>query len=634
MQAVHAIIFVLATYVYITRLDAFQARKSSGSGKNRLFMVSERTKAEFERSFARQQEESSGAGGSANINGLIGLDKAWEKLRNGGWKTPGTKVVSQHSARRTMKGDELSFDVAVAGGTLGIFYALALQKRGFATCVIERGKVVGRPQEWNISGKEMDVFTRLGIFTGEEIESITAIEFNPVRVGFKTDTSAAALEIPKGEPGHQFELYTKDVLNLGIAPNKLIAMAKQKYLNLGGTIMEQTSLSTIDIYENVATLELSSTGNTDGSGGVERINARVVVDCMGNASPISKQIRGPVEPDGVCVVVGGCAKGFDPANNTYSDLIYTDTPITFGMGEGKDTALQYFWEAFPTGSAKDERTTYLFTYMDAKEQRPSVGDIYDAYWDLLPRYQGIPLEKLEFQRLLYGLFPTYRDSPLKSPFDRLLAVGDASGIQSPLSFGGFGSLTRHLDRVVSALEQALTVSEGEGKAVGSGSEAMDKDILLRAKQLSRINGYQPNLSACWMFQRSMSCPVESNPGKDLIVGILSNSFSSMEKLGDPVMKPFLQDVLQFVPLLRTLTLAGAQDLLTPLKIVPHVGLAAMGDFFYHFFNMGMYTLYYRLLGPRLLRQANDSKDVVKSWKLRRTVEEWKFGSGLDFYDHE
>ena len=58
----------------------------------------------------------------------------------------------------------------------------------------------------------MGVFTRLGIFTEEEINSITAIEFNPVRVGFKTDTSAEALAIPKGEPGHQFELYTKDVL--------------------------------------------------------------------------------------------------------------------------------------------------------------------------------------------------------------------------------------------------------------------------------------------------------------------------------------------------------------------------------------------------------------------------------------
>lgn len=619
---------LIYSLLLLTWIEGFQSKWGAKRWAKVTMTVSDRTRAEFERSFARQQEESGGAGGSANINGLIGLDKAWEKLRNGGWRTPGVKVVSQHpgvTKEGVSKGDGTSkvYDAAIAGGTLGIFYALALQKRGMSTCVIERGKVAGRPQEWNISGKEMDVFTRLGIFTKEEIDSITAIEFNPVRVGFKTDTSAEALSIPKGEPGYQFELYTKDVLNLGIAPNKLIAMAKQKYLDAGGTILEQTSVNTIDIYENIASLQLSCGGGEVTQS--KELNARVVVDCMGNASPISKQIRGPVEPDGVCIVVGGCAKGFNPSNNTYSDLIYTDTPITYGMGEKNSTALQYFWEAFPTGSGADERTTYLFTYMDAKAQRPSVGDIYDAYWDLLPRYQGVEVEQLEFQRLLYGLFPTYRDSPLKSPYDRLLAVGDASGIQSPLSFGGFGSLTRHLDRVVSALEEALTVDEGT---------AADRDVLLRAAQLSRVNGYQPNLSACWMFQRSMSCPVESRPGKGLIVGILSNSFSSMEKLGEPVMKPFLQDVLQFVPLLRTLTLAGAQDLLTPLKIVPHVGLAAMGDFFYHFFNMGLYTLYYRVLGAWLLRQADGSADAVTAWKLRRTVEEWKFGSGLDFYDHE
>lgn len=28
-----------------------------------------------------------------------------------------------------------------------------------------------------------------------------------------------------------------------------------------------------------------------------------------------------------------------------------------------------------------------------------------------------------------------------------LQFGDASGIQSPVSFGGFGSLTRHLERL-------------------------------------------------------------------------------------------------------------------------------------------------------------------------------------------
>jgi hypothetical protein len=48
-----------------------------------------------------------------------------------------------------------------------------------------------------------------------------------------------------------------------------------------------------------------------------------MLDAMGNGSPISKQIRGPVEPDGVCIVVGSCASGYNAANNTYSDVIYT-----------------------------------------------------------------------------------------------------------------------------------------------------------------------------------------------------------------------------------------------------------------------------------------------------------------------
>merc|ERR1711975_120112 len=113
----------------------------------------------------------------------------------------------------------------------------------------------------------------------------------------------------------------------------------------------------------------------------------------------------------------------------------------------------------------------------------------------------------------------------------------------------------------------------------------------------------------------MSCPIGTTPDQGLIVGILSNSFQSMEKLGDAVMKPFLQDVLQFVPLLRTLALAGAQDLLTPLKIVPHVGLAAMGDFFKHFFNMGLYTLLYKIRGNAMLIKAAEiqATDAAEAW---------------------
>ena len=48
-------------------------------------------------------------------------------------------------------------------------------------------------------------------------------------------------------------------------------------------------------------------------------------------------------------------------------------------------------------------------------------------------------------------------SPLKPAWDRVLQIGDASGIQSPLSFGGFGAMTRHLARLRKAVIEALEV---------------------------------------------------------------------------------------------------------------------------------------------------------------------------------
>lgn len=79
------------------------------------------------------------------------------------------------------------------------------------------------------------------------------------------------------------------------------------------------------------------------------------------------------------------------------------------------------------------------------------------YWQLMPQYQGVDLDSLQVERILFGFFPTYRSSPLQPGFDRVLQVGDASGIQSPLSFGGFGALTRHLERLTGAISDALEV---------------------------------------------------------------------------------------------------------------------------------------------------------------------------------
>ena len=53
-----------------------------------------------------------------------------------------------------------------------------------------------------------------------------------------------------------------------------------------------------------------------------------------------------------------------------------------------------------------------------------------------------------------------------------------------------------------------------------------------------------------MFQKSMSIGIGEQLDRNLIVDLLSNNFKSMQNLGDTTLKPFLQDVVQFVPLCK------------------------------------------------------------------------------------
>lgn len=214
---------------------------------------------------------------------------------------------------------------------------------------------------------------RTKILTEDELKSIISIIFNPVRVGFHFNPDAT----------DGFEMFTTDILNVGVKPSELIKLVKEKYLAVGGTILEDTEISRLDLYNDAAVVtgrklekSSSSTESTDIT-----ISSRLIIDAMGNASPIAKQIRGPVEPDGICIVVGSCARGFDPLKNTYGDVIYTNSEIVkretipSSSAQKSSSQLQYFWEAFPAGSDPRDRTTYLFTYIDAKPERPSVSEV-------------------------------------------------------------------------------------------------------------------------------------------------------------------------------------------------------------------------------------------------------------------
>jgi len=535
---------------------------------------------------ARQQtSQAGGAGGSTTWEALLRADSVWSQLRNkqeGAAAGPPPSFVQESSqplsSQQQQQGEGVAVhDVVVCGGTLGIFVATALARRGWRVAVVERGPLKGRAQEWNVSRKEVLELVEAGLLEEREVDEVIAKEFNPVRVGFYSGVG------PDGKPQSK-DVWTRDVLNCGVRPDLLIARMRSKLEALGGKVYELAALQGVQVAPNGCTLSLKSMDK--GSETSMRVHSRLVIDCMGHASPIVQQIRWGKKPDGICIVVGTLGSGFQ--QNTTADVIYTNSHSQ--PDNAKANKLQFFWEAFPAGSGPTDRTTYMFAYLDAEPWRPSMLDIFEEYWPRMAEYQGVMLEDIDFKRALFGFFPTYRDSPLQPRFDRVLQIGDASGIQSPLSFGGFGAMTRHMRRLDKAIHEALA------------ADALDKG------SLGLIHAYNPSLSSAWMMQKAMSLrPGQSTP-PDLINRMLGGNFSAMEEMGDPVMKPFLQDVMQFGPLVSTISKQMVNDPAFVPPLLAHVGPGPLADWLVHVLGLGAYTLGNFIATP--LKTSSELKGLV------------------------
>ncbi|MEQ9353738.1 FAD-dependent oxidoreductase [Coleofasciculus chthonoplastes] len=498
------------------------------------------------------------------LAGLRKADQFWQALRDG--TTPIPQVVKES----TEPLGTVDWDIVICGGTLGILLGAALQRRGWRVAVLERGILRGRDQEWNISRPELDVFLELDLLSPEELEDAIASEYNPGRVSFLG-----------GE-----DVWVRDVLNIGVDPVFLLDTLKSKFIEAGGQLLEGTAFEGAVIHPDGVRVEAG--------GG---LNTRLLIDAMGNFSPIVKQVRQGEKPEGVCLVVGSCAQGF--TQNDTGDLIVSFTPI--------QNHCQYFWEAFP---ARDGRTTYLFSYLDAHPQRPSLGFFMEEYFRLLPDYQGVELSQLDFKRVLFGFFPSYKESPIRMPWNRILPVGDSSGAQSPVSFGGFGSMVRHLKRLTEGIQEALSC-----------------DVLTQ-DALSLLQPYQPNIAVTWMFQRAMSVGVEQNIPPNQINELLTGVFQTMAQLGDDVLRPFLQDVVQFSGLFQTLTLISLTKpgLVTP--VIPQVGLTTLLDWMVHYINLGVYSGLYPL-GQFMSKPVHQLPPTTQYY-YHRWLDAWRYGSGGDY----
>ena len=203
---------------------------------------------------------------------------------------------------------------------------------------------------------ELEELMRLNIITQDDVDAVITTEFPACRSGFK-NREVTPLEggyFDNEETG--YECLTPDVLNLGVTPSLLIQRVADRFKEAGGVIKEETRLSGVCVSDLVGSaIDLGEKEDP--------ITAKLVLDCMGNASPISRQQRYGEKADGICCVVGSCASGYDKESNLFGDIIYTNQPITVTEDNGSN---QYFWEAFPVGigrngnlpGSSDVKTTY------------------------------------------------------------------------------------------------------------------------------------------------------------------------------------------------------------------------------------------------------------------------------------
>ena len=209
-----------------------------------------------------------------------------------------------------------------------------------------------------------------------------------------------------------------------------------------------------------------------------------------------------------------------------------------------------------------ERTTYMFSYLRPGPEMPTMAEVLETYWRSLPPYQKISADNEEAQmcandtsndectsahqqvasaniseliegghvgveRVVFGWFPTYRQrSPLPPTWSRVLSVGDASAIQSPVSFGGFCSMLRHLPRLAGGLDAALR------------ADALDRS------DLALISPYLPNLATAWLTARAMSAVERSEPPapSPFLNSVLEKNFEIAQAMPERQRNRLLTDI--------------------------------------------------------------------------------------------
>jgi lycopene cyclase CruA len=397
-------------------------------------------------------------------------------------------------------------------------------------------------REWNISRIEIQSLVNLGLLTSAEVESIIAREYKD---GFNKFFDAY---IPKGLKAQI--LHTPTVLNIALNSEKLLKLCGDKLRAAGGEIWDETEFIKADIDASQVILTVKDLPSQTN----KQVSGRLLVDAMGSASPIAWQLNHKRAFDSICPTVGAIVEsGFEPQvwDSQYGDVLNSHGDISRGR--------QLIWELFP--GENEELTIYLFHYHQVNAENPgSLLEMYEDFFTILPEYRRCDMDKLKWKKPTFGYIPGHfsvGSSDRTVAFNRLITIGDAASLQSPLVFTGFGSLVRNLERLTQLLDTAL------------------RHDLLSAKHLNQIRAFQNNIAVTWMFSKGMMVPTGKFIPPERINAMLNTFFGLLADEPLEVADTFIKDRFDFLTfnrlalkaakknpalLLWIWQLAGAKDL--------------------------------------------------------------------------
>lgn len=88
----------------------------------------------------------------------------------------------------------------------------------------------------------------------------------------------------------------------------------------------------VQVHPDSVAISVQLPAGSAAAAGGSQVTSRLLIDCMGHASPVVRQVRWGRKPDGVCLVVGTLGTGF--SDNSTADVIYTNTDLQPLEGSG------------------------------------------------------------------------------------------------------------------------------------------------------------------------------------------------------------------------------------------------------------------------------------------------------------